>query len=126
MTRAQDIGGTSMVFTFEPHPLQVLAPEKAPPLLTTYEQKMRLIAAFGIVVGFRVPFTEQFARQEPIDFVRDILCQRLGIHDVVVGHDFRFGHRRAGTVAFLQEQAASLGYRGHRHSADYARRYSGQ
>jgi riboflavin kinase/FMN adenylyltransferase len=108
---AQAIGGTSMVFTFEPHPLQILAPEKAPPLLTTYEQKMRLIAALGIAVGLRVPFTEQFARQEPIDFVRDVLCQRLGIHEVVVGHDFRFGHNRAGTVAFLQEQAANFGYR---------------
>ncbi len=110
VARAQAIGGTSMVFTFEPHPLQVLAPEKAPLLLTTYEQKMRLIAALGITVGLRVPFTEQFARQEPIDFVRDVLCQRLGIHEVVVGHDFRFGHNRAGTVAFLQEQAANFGY----------------
>src|SRR5215468_4475173 len=111
VTRAREVAGTSMVFTFEPHPLQVLAPEKAPPLLTTYEQKMHLIAALGIAVGLRVPFTEQFARQEPIDFVRDVLCQRLGIHEVVVGHDFRFGHNRAGTVAFLQEQAASFGYR---------------
>lgn len=111
VTRAQAIAGTSMVFTFEPHPLQVLAPEKAPLLLTTYEQKMRLVAALGIQVGLRVPFTEQFARQEPIAFVRDVLCQRLGIHEVVVGHDFRFGHRRAGTVAFLQEQAADFGYR---------------
>lgn len=111
VARAQAIAGTSMVFTFEPHPLQVLAPEKAPLLLTTYEQKMRLIAALGMQVGLRVPFTEQFARQEPIAFVRDVLCQRLGIHEVVVGHDFRFGHRRAGTVAFLQEQAANFGYR---------------
>jgi riboflavin kinase/FMN adenylyltransferase len=111
VTRARDIAGTSMVFTFEPHPLQVLAPEKAPPLLTTYAQKIRLIAALGITVGLRVPFTEQFARQEPSEFVRDVLCQRLGIYEVVVGHDFRFGHRRAGTVDFLQEQAAHFGYR---------------
>ena len=111
VARAKAIAGTSMVFTFEPHPLQVLAPEKAPLLLTTYEQKMRLIAALGITVGLRVPFTEQFARQEPIAFVRDVLCQRLGIHEVVVGYDFRFGHKRAGTGAFLQEQAANFGYR---------------
>jgi riboflavin kinase / FMN adenylyltransferase len=111
VARAQAISGTSMVFTFEPHPLQVLAPDKAPLLLTTYEQKMRLIAALGITVGLRVSFTEQFARQEPIAFVRDVLCQRLGIHEVVVGYDFRFGHDRAGTVAFLQEQAANFGYR---------------
>jgi len=99
-----------MMFTFEPHPLQVLAPEKAPPLLTTYEQKIRLIAAFGMTVGLRVPFTEQFARQEPLEFVREVLWRRLGIHEVVVGHDFRFGHRRAGTVDFLQAQAEHFGY----------------
>jgi riboflavin kinase/FMN adenylyltransferase len=111
VTRARKVDGTSMVFTFEPHPLQVLAPEKAPPLLTTYEQKMRLIAALGITVGLRVPFTAQFARQEPIAFVREILWRHLGIHEVVVGHDFRFGHRRAGTVDFLQAQAEHFGYR---------------
>ena len=111
VTRAREVDGTSMVFTFEPHPLQVLAPEKAPPLLTTYAQKIRLIAALGIAVGLRVPFTEQFARQEPIEFVREVLWRHLGIHEVVVGHDFRFGHRRAGTVDFLQAQAAPFGYR---------------
>ena len=110
VARAREVAGTSMMFTFEPHPLQVLAPEKAPPLLTTYEQKIRLIAAFGITVGLRVPFTEQFARQEPMEFVREVLGRRLGIHEVVVGHDFRFGHRRAGTVDFLQAQAEHFGY----------------
>jgi len=110
VNRARALHGTSMVFTFEPHPLEVLAPEKAPPLLTTYAQKIQLIAGLGVGVGLRVPFTEQFARQEPIAFVRDILSQRLGITEVVVGHDFRFGHRRAGTVDFLQDQAGSFGY----------------
>jgi riboflavin kinase / FMN adenylyltransferase len=110
VARAREVAGTSMVFTFEPHPLQVLAPEKAPPLLTTYEQKIRLIAAFGMTVGLRVPFTEQFARQEPLEFVREVLWRRLSIHEVVVGHDFRFGHRRAGTVDFLQAQAEHFGY----------------
>ena len=110
VARAREVAGTSMVFTFEPHPLQVLAPEKAPPLLTTYEQKIRLIAAFGIRVGLRVPFTEQFARQEPLEFMREVLGRRLGIHEVVVGYDFRFGHRRAGTVDFLQAQAEHFGY----------------
>jgi riboflavin kinase/FMN adenylyltransferase len=109
--QAKAIDGTSMVFTFDPHPLQVLAADKAPPLLTTCEQKLRLIAALGIAVGLRVPFTEAFARQEPLDFIRDVLCRQIGAHALVVGYDFRFGHRRAGTVALLQEQAALYGYR---------------
>jgi riboflavin kinase / FMN adenylyltransferase len=110
VTRAREIDGTSMVFTFEPHPIQVLAPDKAPPLLTTPDQKMRLIAATGIVVGLRIPFTEQFARQAPLAFIRDILRQCLGVHDLVVGHDCRFGHQRAGTTTLLQEHAATYGY----------------
>jgi riboflavin kinase / FMN adenylyltransferase len=110
VARAREIEGTSMVFTFEPHPLRVLAPEKAPPLLTTFAQKMRLIAALGIDIGIRVAFNETFARQQPIDFIREVLCQSIGVHDLIVGYDFRFGHRRAGTTTLLQEQAAIYGY----------------
>jgi len=109
-TRAAAIGGTSMVFTFDPHPSHVLAPEKAPPLLTTFDQKMRLIAAMGMAVGIRVPFTEAFARQQPLDFIREVLCRQIGVHGLVVGYDFRFGHQRAGTVTLIEEQAPLLGY----------------
>ncbi|MGE3540813.1 MAG: bifunctional riboflavin kinase/FAD synthetase [Candidatus Tectimicrobiota bacterium] len=110
LARAQAIQGTSMVFTFEPHPLAVLAPERAPRLLTTAAQKMRLIAELGIAVGLQIPFTEHFARQEPLAFIRDVLYRCLGVHDLVVGHDFRFGHKRAGNVALLEEYASVYGY----------------
>jgi len=110
VARACEIGGTSMVFTFEPHPLHVLAPEKAPLLLTTFSQKMRLIAALGISIGIRVAFNETFARQQPLDFIREVLCQSIGVHDLIVGYDFRFGHRRAGTTTVLQEHATVYGY----------------
>ena len=110
VARAREIGGTSMVFTFEPHPLHVLAPEKAPLLLTTFAQKMRLIAALGISIGIRVTFNETFARQQPLDFIREVLCQSIGVHDLIVGYDFRFGHRRAGTTTLLQEHATVYGY----------------
>ncbi len=109
--RAREIGGVSMVFTFEPHPLQIIAPDKAPPLLTTFEQKMRLIAGLGVEVGLRVPFTTAFAGQAPIDFIGDVLCETIGVHELVVGYDFRFGRQRAGTTAFLQDQASRFNYR---------------
>lgn len=109
--RAQEIGGVSAVFTFEPHPLQVIAPDKAPPLLTTYQQKMRLIAELGVALGICVPFTEAFAKQSPLDFIREVLCDTIGVHDLVVGYDFRFGHRRAGTTALLEAHAETFGYR---------------
>ena len=110
VTEAVQLGGTSMMFTFDPHPAQVINPEKAPPLLTTFEQKKRLISAMGVQVGLRVGFTDAFARQQPLDFIRDILCDQIGIHHLVVGYDFRFGHRRTGTVELLQEAAPTHGY----------------
>lgn len=110
VTRAQALGGTSMVFTFEPHPARVLSPEHAPPLLTTFEQKMRLIEALGIRVALRVRFTDTFARQQPEAFIRDVLVDQIGIRHLVVGHDCRFGHRRAGTAELLQETADLYGY----------------
>lgn len=108
---ARATGGTGVVFTFDPHPLQVLRPTQAPPLLTTFEQKIRLIAAQGMDVVLRVPFTDAFAQQSPEDFIRHVLCERIGSHEVVVGHDFRFGHNRAGTADLLQAQGLVYGYR---------------
>jgi len=109
--RAQALGGTRVVFTFDPHPLQVLRPTQAPPLLTTFEQKVRLIAAEGMEVVLRVPFTDAFAQQSPEDFMRHVLCAQIGSHELVVGHDFRFGHNRSGTAELLQAQGLVYGYR---------------
>ena len=109
--RAEEIGGTPMVFTFDCHPLKVLAPERAPLVLTTNAQKRSLIGALGVRVGLWIPFTEEFARQKPLAFIRDVLQERIGVHELVVGYDFRFGHCRAGNVSLLQQQAAAHGYR---------------
>ena len=110
VSRADEIGGTPMVFTFDCHPLKVLAPERAPLVLTTNAQKRSLIGALGVRVGLWIPFTEQFARQKPLAFIRDVLQERIGVHELVVGYDFRFGHCRAGNVSLLQQQAAAHGY----------------
>lgn len=110
VSRADEIGGTPMVFTFDCHPLKVLAPERAPLVLTTNAQKRSLIGALGVRVGLWIPFTEQFARQKPLAFIRDVLQERIGVHELVVGYDFRFGHCRAGNASLLQQQAATHGY----------------
>lgn len=110
VSRAEELGGTPMVFTFDCHPLKVLAPERAPLVLTTNAQKRRLIGALGVRAGLWIPFTEQFARQKPLAFIRDVLQERIGVHELVVGYDFRFGHCRAGSVSLLQQQAAAHGY----------------
>ena len=108
--RSEAIGGTPMAFTFDRHPLKTLAPEKAPLALTTNAQKSSLIGAMGVEVGLWIPFTEQFACQKPMAFIRDVLKARIGIHELVVGYDFRFGHCRTGNAALLQQQAAAHGY----------------
>ena len=73
-------------------------------------QKRSLIGALGVRVGLWIPFTEQFARQKPLAFIRDVLRDRIGVHELVVGYDFRFGHCRAGNASLLQQQAAAHGY----------------
>lgn len=108
--RAEEIGGTPMAFTFDRHPLKVLAPDKAPLALTTNAQKSGLIGALGVRVGLWIPFTEEFACQKPLAFIRDVLQERIGVHELVVGYDFRFGHCRTGNAALLQQQAAAHGY----------------
>jgi riboflavin kinase/FMN adenylyltransferase len=72
---------------------------------------MHLIAELGIAVGLCVPFTKAFAKQSPHDFIREVLCDAIGARDLVVGYDFRFGHRRAGTTALLEAHAKAFGYR---------------
>jgi riboflavin kinase/FMN adenylyltransferase len=94
------------VLTFEPHPRTVVAPESAPKLLTTLEQKADLIAALGIEELIVIPFDGSFAAQSPQAFIDHELIGRLGARHVSVGENFRFGHRAQGDAALLAAQDA--------------------
>lgn len=96
------IAGADTVLTFEPHPLTVLAPERAPKLLTTLEVKAELIAALGVSELVVLPFDDHFALQTPQQFIDDVLVARLGATHVSVGENFRFGHNAAGDTAMLE------------------------
>lgn len=109
--RAEEIGGTSLVFTFEPHPLKILAPEKSPSLLTTFREKKELIAAAGIDELICADFTKEFADQHPEDFARDILLNKLGVEEVYVGHDYAFGRGREGTIEILEKMGKEFGFK---------------
>lgn len=89
--RARQKGGTSIVFTFVPHPLSVIAPERAPKLLTTYKDKIELIESSGIDVIICTHFTKDFAKISAEDFVREILCKTLNVKEVFVGANYLFG-----------------------------------
>jgi len=111
--RAKAIGGQSAVMTFEPHPIRVVKPGNGPPLITPTKQKLDLISDAGIDVIFCIPFTRQFASISAEDFVRDILVQRLGIKEIVVGYDYTFGFKRQGNISLLQEMGEKLGFKVH-------------
>jgi riboflavin kinase/FMN adenylyltransferase len=100
------IRGADSVVTFEPHPRTVVAPESAPKLLTTLEQKTDLIAALGVEELIVIPFDGSFAAQSPQAFIDHELIRRLGATQVSVGENFRFGHRAQGDTALLAAQDA--------------------
>jgi len=108
--RASEIDGTSMLMTFHPHPLHILRRERELPFITPEEQKERVIEEMGIDVLFVVPFTGEFSRITPEAFVEKILCRRLGIKGIVIGHDFRFGSQGKGDVALLRRMSHSQGF----------------
>jgi riboflavin kinase / FMN adenylyltransferase len=99
-----------VVLTFDPHPAQVLAPERAPKLLMTVDQRLRGLAAQGIEGVLLVPFSLEFARLTPEDFAEQILAQLLHSKTVLVGEDFRFGYKQAGNVQTLRTLGQSLGF----------------
>jgi riboflavin kinase/FMN adenylyltransferase len=98
--------GADTVLTFEPHPRRVVAPEKAPKLITSLETKIDLIAGLGVDELVVIPFDGAFASQSPQAFIDDVLVARLGATRVSVGENFRFGHRARGDVALLLAQDA--------------------
>src|SRR6185312_9452213 len=95
------IRGNDTVLTFEPHPLQVVRPEAAPKLLTSFEARAELIASLGVEELVVIPFDDHFAHQSPEEFIDHILVDRLQATNVSVGENFRFGHRAVGDTAML-------------------------
>jgi riboflavin kinase/FMN adenylyltransferase len=110
LEHAREINGTSIVFTFEPHPLKVLAPERSPRLLNTFDGKMKLLASAGIDVVVCAEFTRAFAEQDPEDFARKILHKKIGVKAVYVGYDYAFGKSREGGVESLKKMGQVWGF----------------
>lgn len=108
--RARELDAKSLVYTFEPHPLKVLMPERAPLLLNTVDEKARLIAASHVDVLASIPFTKEIASCGAEDFVRDVLVGQLNVRAIVVGYDYAFGRDRKGTGDFLGKQGAEYGF----------------
>ncbi len=108
--RASEIRGISLVYTFEPHPLRVLAPDKAPPLITTLKEKAEMIEAAGIDILVCEPFTKDFANRSPKSFIAETLWDHIHMKEVFVGHDYAFGKNREGTIELLTDMGPRLGF----------------
>lgn len=98
-----DLGLPVVVITFDPHPAEVTRPGSHPPLLCTTRRRAQLLAEMGVDAVCLLPFTYEFSQLGPDEFVRAVLVDRLHARRVVVGDNFRFGHRAAGDVALLSE-----------------------
>ena len=103
-------GATAVACTFDPHPAEVLQPDRAPLPITTLEERLALLGESGIALTVVVPFTTALAAMEPEAFVTEILVGRLGAREVVVGFNHRFGRAARGDAALLREIGGRLGF----------------
>lgn len=102
-------GARSMVITFHPHPLSVIAPDKCPPILTPLNVKTDLIGKLDVDELLIIPFDEELSRQSPAVFCDMLFSPALGAVQVVVGDNFRFGHKARGDTVFLKKYGEERG-----------------
>ena len=100
----------SVALTFEPHPLDVVNPSAAPPLLTLHAEKLELLAQTSVDYVAVLPFTPELAARSPEEFVREILVDRFDMRGLYIGHDHGFGRGRAGDVESLRMIGRRLGF----------------
>lgn len=100
---AAELSLPTVVVTFDPHPDEIVRPGSHPPFLCTASRRADLLAGLGVDAVCVLPFTREFSQLGPDEFVRAVLVDRLHAARVVVGENFRFGHKAAGDVALLTE-----------------------
>jgi riboflavin kinase/FMN adenylyltransferase len=108
--RARSLAISSVVVTFDPHPSEVVRPGSHPAVLTESGRKAELIEDLGVDVLCVIPFTLEFSHLSAETFVHDVLVEHLHASEVVVGENFRFGHRAAGDIALLERLGRTFGF----------------
>lgn len=111
VARARAARLPSLLVTFEPHPLEIVNPTAAPPLLTTHEEKIEVLAESGLDYAAVVPFTPTLASYSAEAFVELILRRRFRMRELLIGYDHGFGRARAGDATVLRELGARDGFR---------------
>lgn len=108
--RAHELDAKAVLVTFDPHPIKILRPDEAPPLLTPRDYRLRLLAETGIDALVVLPFSRDLSMMPPFEFAEEILAQALHAVEVHEGFNFRFGHRAEGDVERLREYGKKLGF----------------
>ena len=108
--RARQQGAKSLAVTFFPHPMRILRPDAAPPLLTPMPVKIRLLQQTGLDALLVLPFTRDLSLMSPREFAEQVIARTLRAGEVHEGFNFHFGHRAEGTVEKLAEFGRELGF----------------
>jgi len=111
-TKAQSsYGAESVLLTYHPHPRLVLFPDqKDLKLLTTLEEKIELVAKFGIDHFVVIPFDKNFAAQTSKDFIENVLVQKINTKQLIIGYDHKFGKNREGSFEYLKANEGLFGF----------------
>lgn len=106
-------GGTGILYTFDPHPVKILAPELSPLLLQTMDQKIEILNSLGLGMLIIEPFTKGLAGLSAESFFDKIIVKRIRAKEIVIGYDFTFGQHRTGKAEEIEKMAASKGIKTH-------------
>ena len=108
---AAKTGGETVLITYWPHPRLVLDPANDTiKLLTTFEEKTRVLENFGLDHLIKIHFTKEFSKQSSAEFIKNILVDGIGTSTLVIGYDHKFGHNREGSFESLKENSANYGF----------------
>ncbi|WP_147820498.1 bifunctional riboflavin kinase/FAD synthetase [Salidesulfovibrio onnuriiensis] len=102
-SKAKALGLTSVIVTFDPHPLRVLTQRNSPPFITLTQQKLELVSQFGPQIALLLEFNREMAALSPEEFVRKYLVEGLGMRELTIGYDYHMGKGRTGDYATLSE-----------------------
>jgi riboflavin kinase/FMN adenylyltransferase len=108
--RARELHAKSMVLTFDPHPVRILRPREAPPLITPIGQKLKLLEKTGLDAVLVLPFSRDLSMMPPFEFAEEILSTALHTAEIHEGFNFHFGHKAEGNTERLKEFGHKLGF----------------
>lgn len=111
VARAKEVGGDSVLITFEPHPRKLLFPSQSLGILTPLAEKSALILEIGIQHIVVAPFTHAFSQLSAEDYIQDFLVKTFRPHTIIIGHDHHFGHDRKGDINLLRQFESKYNYR---------------